>query len=460
MGGLIGLLSIAALFGSGEPVLAESSSSSKGPTRSVEIASGTMGDPVYVRELAEGHYLDGDLEGAVRLYLEVAKLPVEPQERSSALLNASWLQFLLGEKGASLTTLHAALRFDPDMEFDTRLFSGEFERVYLRARVMIVREGANHLAPQHQVVESRPSGAEAIYREGVEKLEQGDDEAALELLQRAASLTYGSEEEQLDLRRTALSRLGLLYYDKGQWGDAATAFQEAVGLERTNADAWKNLGLARLNQGELPAAIEAFREAYARQPGRLDIARNLAQALVQAERWEDAISWIGDAIRHHERDAYLRLLLGDAHAGRGARQRAAEAWRATMDLDGSLDWAHGRQAALLLALSSFEAQSYADAAAVSRAALEHDPGDAAFWNLLGLSQQANGSVVEARDSFMKACDHDDGRAEYRNNLGRAYAAVGDLPQAEQEFVHALTLEPELPAAQANLAQVRKLLREK
>ncbi len=179
---------------------------------------------------------------------------------------------------------------------------------------------------------------------------------------------------------------------------------------------------------------------------------------MQAERWDDAASWIDDAVRHHERDAHLRLLLAEAHASRGSRERAASAWRAAMDLDDSLEWTHGRQAALQLALAYFASGHFEETEEISRIALEHHPSDAAFWNLLGLAQQAGGNLAEARDSFLKACDHDGGRAEYRNNLGRAYAAVGDLPQAEQEFIHALTLEPELPAAQANLAQVRKLLR--
>lgn len=455
--GLTALLATAVLVAIVEPAPAEGPSVIE-PGRSLEIASGTMEDPVYVRQLAEGRYLDGDLESAVRLYLEVAKLPVEPREKSGALLNASWLQFLLGREDQALTVLHAALRFEPDMEFDARLFSPEFEQVYLKARLMIVREGGYRPSEPQLPVERPPTGAEAIYREGVDKLGRGDDDAALVLLQRAASLTYGADEGQLDVRRAALLRLGLLYYDRGQWGDAATAFEEAVSLDRSDTSAWKNLGLAKLNQGELADAIGAFREAYARQPGDSNNARNLAQALVRAERWDDAASWIADAIRHHQRDPHLWLLMAEAQTGRGARERAAEARRAAMDLDDSLDWTHGRQAALLLTLSHLEAERFADAAVLAKAALEHDPGDATFWNLLGLAQQASGRAVEARDSFLRACDHDAGRAEYRNNLGRAYAAVGDLPQAEQEFIHALTLEPELPAAQANLAQVRKLLR--
>ncbi len=450
-----GIWAIAALVSAG-PATAESSLNT---ARSAQIDTGTLEDPVYVRELAEGRYLEGDLEGAVRFYLEVARLSVAPAERSAALLNAGWLQFLLGREGPALTALHTALRYDPDLEFDARLFSPEFETLYLRARVLSVRESASRSSAATGPEPTRPARPETIYRQGVEKLDRGDVEGALALLQRAAALTYGPDDDRLDLRRTALLRLGLIYYERGQWGDAANAFEQAVGLQRSDASAWRSLGLARLKQGDLPAAIDAFREAYARLPGSPDNARSLARTLVEARRWDDAVSWIGDAIRHHDRDAYLRLQLGEAQAGRGSRQRAGEAWRAAMELDGSLDWAHGRRAALLLALASFESGDFADSAAVARAALERDPRDAAFWNLLGLSQQATGRMLEARESFLAACDHDDGRAEYRNNLGRAYAAVGDLPRAEQEFVHALTLEPELPAAQANLAQVRKLLQE-
>lgn len=449
------LLLVLAGFATVVPASAESSS-----RRSLEIASGTMEDPVYVRELAEGRYLDGDLEGAVRLYLEVAKLEVEPRRTSSALVNASWLQFLLGREELALAAMTAALRTEPQLQFDARLYSPEFEKLYLRARVLLARESTTVRPAPAVAVEPPPTGAKAVYRQAVERLEQGDDEAALGLLQRAASLTYGENEDQLDLRRAALLRLGLIYYGREQWGDAATAFEEAVGLERGDAAAWSNLGLSRLRQGELTAAVAAFREAYARRPDSLDNARNLAQALVRTQRWDDAVSWIEDAVRHHDRDAHLRLLLAEARAGRGSEQRAAEAWRAAMELDDSLDWGFGRQAALHLGMASLEAESFADAAAVSRLALDHDPADAAFWNLLGLSQQGSGQAAAARDSFLKACHHDEARAEYRNNLGRAYAAVGDLPRAEQEFVHALTLEPELPAAQANLAQVRKLLREK
>ncbi len=450
---------IATVAAAAGPATAGSSASAR-PARSTEIAVGTLEDPVYVRELAEGRYLDGDLEGAVRLYLEVVRLSVAPAEKSAALVNAAWLEFLLGRGDAAVRALHTALRYDPDLEFDPRLFSAEFENLYLKARVLSVRERAHGPPAAASPEPPAPAGATAVYRRGVDRLEQGDTEAALELLQRAASLTYGNDGAQLDLRRTALLRLGLIYYERGQWGDAANAFEEAVGLRRSDAAAWKNLGLARLNQGDLPAAIEAFREAYAQLPGNGDNARNLARTLVQARHWDDAVSWIADAIRHHDRDAYLRLLLAEAQAGRGARERAAEAWRAAMQLDDSLDWAHGRQAALLLALSSFDSGDFAGAAATARAALGRDPRDAPFWNLLGLAQQASGQAAEARESFLAACDHDDGRAEYRNNLGRAYAAVGDLPRAEQEFVHALTLEPELPAAQANLAQVRKLLQQR
>ncbi len=423
-----------------------------------EIAPGTSEDPVFVRELAEGRYLDGELESAAQLYFEVARLTSDTAERSNALLNAAWLQLLLGERDDTLSTLRSALRVDPDIELDTRLYNSRFEKIFLEARSLSAPEVAATPPPiQPTSRVATPNPARRLYDQGVERQRQGDGDAALGLLQRAAAMTYADDSSQLALRRTALLRIGLLYFERSQFSDAATAFEEAVGLDRSDVSAWKNLGLARSKEGDRTAAIEAFREAYARQPGALENARNLAQALVRDQRWDDAVSWISDAVRHHERDAHLRLLLAESQKARGAQDRAAESWRAAMELDDSFEWEHGRQAAIWLGVAHLEAGRNAEAASVSREALERDPRDATFWNLIGLAQQADGEAAVARESFRKACEHDERRAEYRNNLGRAYAAVGDLAEAEREFVYALTLEPDLPAAQSNLAQVRKLL---
>ncbi len=421
-------------------------------------ARGTLEDPVYVRELAEGRYLDGELEAAVELYYEVARLSEEVGERTEALVNAAWLQHLAGDSAEALRAMRSALRVDPDLEFDTRLFDPTFEKTYLRARVLALHEGVIPSAPAPRPTPSVPRESEAIstYREAISHLERGEEDRALALLQRAASLTQAQASEP-ELRRKALLRIGLLYYDRRQWSDAAHAFEEAVALDRSDVSAWKNLGLAHSKGTETTRAIEAFREAYTRHPASVENAHNLGHALVQARSWDEAVSWMSDAVRHHARDAQLHNLLASSLSGRGSHQGAVRAWQKAMELDDEFEWKYGRQAALRLGLAHFEAGRHPEALSVARTALEHDSRDAVFWNLLGLAQHAAGDAPAARESFLLACDHDDRRAEYRNNLGRAYAAVGDLPQAEREFVYALTLEPNLPAAQTNLAQVRKLL---
>lgn len=419
---------------------------------------GTTRDASGLRHLAEGHYLDGDLGTAAQLYREAARLANDPGEKGESLVLAAWLEFLDDRPQDSHRSLAQALAIDPYLEFNAANFNKGFEQLYLRARVQSARDGALKPPPAVHVSIERPvvDPAANAYRLGLEQLEKGDADAALKALQHASALTYSGDDVDLNLRRKALLRTGLLYYERGQWGDAANTFEEAVGLDRNDADAWENLGLARERVGENAGAIEAFTEAYVLDPTTRERAHLLAQALVRSERWEDAASWVLDAIRHHERDAYLQLQLGVAQAGRGAFERAEVAWRKASELDTSLDWGFGRLASARLTSHHLDQGQFTEAVRVARLALEHDSADAHFWNLLGLAQQESGDLGSARQSFLTACNQDESRAEYRNNLGRAYAAAGDLALAEQAFVQALTLRPDLPTAQANLAQVREL----
>jgi tetratricopeptide (TPR) repeat protein len=433
------------------------------PSSSLAQDAAEEQNAAYSRSLAESRYLDGDLESAVHLYLQASRLSTNAGERTSALVNAAWLEFLLGDEEQCSAILRAALRTDPGLALDERLYTDDFMSVFLRARLAAVREGlgGSNAVQDVSLARAAPSdGPRVIYAQALQRLEAKDLEGALGDFQRVAALTLDGQGEELELRRKSLVRIGWIYLQRDQWGDAARSYDDALGIDRSDAETWKSLGLARLRGQELSGAIAAFREAYALDPADLSTAHSLARSLVQAERWEDAVSWISDAVRHHERDAELQLQLGRAYAGRGSRRQAEAAWKLAMALDDSSDWALGHSAAMRLALALFDNGSHPESARVSQAAIERRPGDARFWNLLGLAQQEAGEVEPAVGSFQRACEHDPDRAEYRNNLGRALAATGDLAEAERAFVVALTLEPDSATAQANLSQVRARLRER
>ena len=423
--------------------------------------SGTAAEPVELLRLAEASYLEGDLATAERYYRRAANAAAEPSDRARSLLHAAWLEFSLGREESSLETLRTALRADPHLAFDASHFSAPFEQLYLRARVHIARESLHGTPTGVRVAAATATEpridqqARTAYDQALSLIEEGRSEDALASLQRAAALTYGAESPDLDLRRSSLLRSGLVYFERAQWDDAAAAFEGALALDSRDAEAWNNLGLARRKAGD-PAALDAFREAYVLEPTDNGHARNLAQALVGSERWEDAVSWLLDAVRHHDRDAYLQLQLGVAQSGRGASNRAHVAWRRAMEIDGSLDWEHGRLAAERLALDLYERGDFESTAEIAGRSLEHDSAQARLWNLLGLARHEQGNLAGARRAFQDACGVDGSSAQYRNHLGRTLAALGDLEGAEDAFVQALTLDPALSSAQTNLAQVRKL----
>ena len=416
-------------------------------------------EPAEIRRLAESKYLDGDLAAAMHFYRELSRLEPTPESKARALVHTAWLETLLDEPEAAFETLERALNVDPDLRVEARLFNEEFERIYLRARVQAIQE-ERHERARWQTEPTPAPGPRPrdVYQAAVGRLGQGRSDEALSLFQRAAALTYGSSTEaHLEIRRPALVHTGILFYARQQWADAATAFEAALELDRSDVSVWRNLGLAQLQQDDLPKAIEALLEAYTREPGTVDHALSLGTALVRAERWDDTVSWLDDATRHHPREALLWNHLALAHAARGATDRARQAWSRAIQVDSSLDGSLASRAALRLGLSYYEAQEWEAAERTAAEALESDPREAALWNLLGLAQQARGETIDARQAFLHACLHDESSARYRNNLGRAYAEVGNLVEAEEAFVHALTLEPGFDPARQSLARVRQQL---
>ncbi|MDD1730360.1 MAG: tetratricopeptide repeat protein, partial [Methanospirillum sp.] len=55
--------------------------------------------------------------------------------------------------------------------------------------------------------------------------------------------------------------LGKLYYGQGRYDDALNAFQNAVRIDKLNAEAWNNLGVTYQTQGIFNEAMMAFKTA-------------------------------------------------------------------------------------------------------------------------------------------------------------------------------------------------------
>ena len=109
-----------------------------------------------------------------------------------------------------------------------------------------------------------------------------DHESAAAALERARQLEPGNVQVRL-FQAAAAHRAG----------DRARAISEYRGLLDEHpglAEAWANLGMALQDEGDLAGAIEAYEAAVSREPRDLGTANRLADAMIAAGRYAEALA--------------------------------------------------------------------------------------------------------------------------------------------------------------------------
>jgi tetratricopeptide (TPR) repeat protein len=126
--------------------------------------------------------------------------------------------------------------------------------------------------------------------------------------------------------------------DPGTLGEAIEAYQRALALDPTLADAHCNLGTAHYNRGEREAARAAYEAALAEDATHREANFNLANLLEEAGRREAAVA-------HYKRtlaadpcfcEAHLNLAL--LYEKLGLRRKARSHWRAYLQREPEGHW--------------------------------------------------------------------------------------------------------------------------
>ncbi len=82
--------------------------------------------------------------------------------------------------------------------------------------------------------------------------------------------------------------LGLVHVERGEFAEAASAFEEALRLKSDDLSVLYNLGLVRMNLGDLNQAAACFGSVLERDPGAVSARNNLGIALGRMGRLDDA----------------------------------------------------------------------------------------------------------------------------------------------------------------------------
>lgn len=127
-------------------------------------------------------------------------------------------------------------------------------------------------------------------------------------------------------------RLGLLFMDLGEPGQALIFLQAVVRDQPDNAKAWNNLGCATDLLGAPEEAVSCYRKALLAAPDLEQAAINLATHLHSSGKSTEASVVLESALAVNPRGNVLRRLLGDILATQGQSAEALSNYLAVIEL--------------------------------------------------------------------------------------------------------------------------------
>lgn len=147
-----------------------------------------------------------------------------------------------------------------------------------------------------------------------------DDAAALSLLGKLElkagrlQLAAGWLERAVQARPSSsvdLCNLGVVYFQQGSSERAVETLARALEVDSKNVDAIWNLGLALLDRGETERGLGLLTQAAGLRPTSLPFQRTLADVLLAAERFEQAVPHLVRSERLGEAEQLARWLVSE-----------------------------------------------------------------------------------------------------------------------------------------------------
>lgn len=293
---------------------------------------------------------------------------------------------------------------------------------------------------------------------------------------------------------------GRIYVLEGRNEPAEKSFQRAVELDPEIADAWHNLGSVAVLKKDCSRALECYRKAYELEPLKTEYAISLCELYVETQQTEQAMQLLADAMSRRPEQMEFMLALAGLHHRLGNDAQAiglyeqglllhgkeplllepcgylymtTKQWDKAADIFKQLAAAYPEnsdrhiQAMRLLAMSSFNAERFAEAlsyynkisvvcrddadiwlqmaesalgaeeadkaAACAQKALKLRPAWTAGFAVLGGAQYMQGEYEDAIRSFNNVVDDEQFGSYAWLMSGKCYEKLGQTAQANSAF---------------------------
>jgi tetratricopeptide (TPR) repeat protein len=258
-----------------------------------------------------------------------------------------------------------------------------------------------------RALEAEPRHADALHLLGLLALEQRRGDVAVELILQAIKLD--EKPEYLCNLANALAALS-------RFGEAAEAYNRAIGIKPDLAEACFGLGNALKAQGKLDEAVSAYRGAILSNSNYAAAYLNLGNALREQ-------GLLDEAIAAYRQATLIRPDYANALCNLGAALKQS----------GRVD----------------------EAIAEYLRALVLHPNDAETHCNLGGAFFDQGKLEEAVESCRQAIALNPGLAEAHNNFGLALMQLGQLPEARAALEDAVRLAPRNPKYRLDLGVIKR-----
>jgi tetratricopeptide (TPR) repeat protein len=296
-------------------------------------------------------------------------------------------------------------------------------------------------------VSVHPEDASARYRLGL-LLTLSDPERALTELLSASqletqfdpavqtlrtALNLAALEDSLSRRSVVIGRgLGLV----NEWQLARIAFEEAVHLDRENADAWAWLGEAKHQTGMTEAGDKEFQQALKLNPNSSTVRGLRGLYLQRIGNFREALKEFETAARLEPNNPTWQVSIGETHAKLGDLIQALKSYQTATTLAPE-DPSYWRMLAVFCAQNNVNVKDVGVPAAQKAVVLDGDDADSL--DVLGWLLTLDARYEEAGRMLDRALELDSKNGSAHLHLGMLYLQMNDRASAYDHLVQARDL---------------------
>lgn len=255
----------------------------------------------------------------------------------------------------------------------------------------------------------------------------------------AAELLYRRLLDDQPDHGEALHLLGVLTYQRGNYGEAARWLARAAQRLPASAIVFSNWSEAARLSGDLATALQAARRAVELDPSVPEAHNHLGLALLAVGQREQAEAAFRQAVACRPAFALAWNNLGTVLRELGRTAEALDAFRHAVGADPHLSLALSN-----LGQSILENGQREEAERYLRLAVELDCRCAEAWSNLGNALRAQDKLEEAIACYRQALSLRPDLAMIHGNLGQALQQQGHLDEAIRCYARAAELDPASP----------------